>query len=106
MPRLLIINITCNQGSTGKISEQVGLMMKQRGWEVYLAHGARRVNPSALSTIAFSSVITEYLHALKSLFFVRIYELSKLNSCKNLTKSFSFSVTVLYPDHHFYKFLV
>lgn len=69
MPRLLIINITCNQGSTGKISEQVGLMMKQRGWEVYLAHGARRVNPSALSTIAFSSVITEYLHALKSLFF-------------------------------------
>lgn len=69
MPKLLIINITCNQGSTGKISEQVGLMMKQRGWEVYLAHGARRVNPSGLSTIAFSSVKTEYLHALKSLFF-------------------------------------
>lgn len=69
MPRLLIINITCNQGSTGKISEQVGLMMVQRGWEVFLAHGARRVNPSALSTIAFSSVKTEYLHALKSLLF-------------------------------------
>lgn len=69
MPRLLIINITCNQGSTGKISEQVGLIMKQRGWEVYLAHGARRVNPSALSTIPFSSVKNEYLHALKSLLF-------------------------------------
>ena len=69
MPRLLIINITCNQGSTGKISEQVGLMMKQRGWEVYLAHGARRVNSSALSTIPFSSVKNEYLHALKSLLF-------------------------------------
>lgn len=69
MPKLLIINITCNQGSTGKISEQVGLMMKQRGWDVYLAHGARRVNPSELKTIPFSSVKGEYLHALKSLLF-------------------------------------
>lgn len=69
MPKLLIINITCNQGSTGKISEQVGLMMKQRGWDVYLAHGARRVNPSELETIPFSSVKGEYLHALKSLLF-------------------------------------
>lgn len=69
MPKLLIINITCNQGSTGKISEQVGLMMKQRGWEVFLAHGARRVNPSELSTIPFSSVKGEYFHALKSLLF-------------------------------------
>ena len=69
MPKLLIINITCNQGSTGKISEQVGLMMKQRGWDVYLAHGARRVNPSELETIPFSSIKREYLHALKSLLF-------------------------------------
>lgn len=69
MPKLLIISITCNQGSTGKISEQVGLMMKQRGWEVFLAHGARRVNPSELSTIPFSSVKSEYFHALKSLLF-------------------------------------
>lgn len=69
MPKLLIINITCNQGSTGKISEQVGLMMKQRGWDVYLAHGARRVNPSELVTIPFSSVKGEYLHALRSFLF-------------------------------------
>ena len=69
MPKLLIINITCNQGSTGKISEQVGLMMKERGWNVYYAHGARRVNPSQLKTIPFSSVRWEYLHALKSLQF-------------------------------------
>lgn len=69
MPKLLIINITCNQGSTGKISEQVGLMMKERGWDVYYAHGARRANPSQLKTIPFSSVRGEYLHALKSLLF-------------------------------------
>lgn len=69
MPTLLIINVTCNQGSTGKISEQVGLMMQQRGWNVYYAHGARRVNPSQLKTIPFSSIRGEYLHALKSLLF-------------------------------------
>lgn len=69
MRRLLIINITCNQGSTGKISEQVGLMMKERGWDVYYAHGARRVHPSKLKTIPFSSVKGEYLHALKSMLF-------------------------------------
>ncbi len=69
MPKLLIINITCNQGSTGQISEQLGLMMKSLGWDVYLAHGARRVKPSDLTTIPFSSVKDEYLHALKCLLF-------------------------------------
>lgn len=66
MPKLLQINVTCNQGSTGKIAEQVGVMMKERGWDVYYAHGARRVNSSQLKTIPFSSVRAEYIHALKS----------------------------------------
>lgn len=69
MPKLLIINVTCNQGSTGKIAEQVGLMMKEEGWDVYYAHGARRVTPSQLKAIPFSSIKTEYLHALKALLF-------------------------------------
>lgn len=69
MPKLLIINVTCNQGSTGKISEQVGVMMQERGWEVYLAHGARRVSKSQLHTINFSSKFEEYLHALQTYLF-------------------------------------
>ena len=69
MPKLLIISVTCNQGSTGKIAEQVGIIMKEEGWNVYYAHGARRVNPSQLKTLPFSSVKTEYLHALKALLF-------------------------------------
>lgn len=64
-----MINITCNQGSTGKISEQVGVMLQQRGWDVYLAHGSRRVNASKLISIPFSSVAAEYKHALRSLLF-------------------------------------
>lgn len=69
MPTLFIINVTCNQGSTGKISEQVGVMMKECGWNVYFAHGARRTTPSQLHTIPFSSVCEEYFHALMSLLF-------------------------------------
>lgn len=69
MPTLLQINITCNQGSTGKITEQIGLLMKSRGWIVYLAHGARFVNPSQLDTYQIQDKKGEYLHALKSLLF-------------------------------------
>lgn len=93
MPKLLIINITCNQGSTGKISEQVGLMMKKRGWDVYLAHGARRVNPSELETIPFSSVKGEYLHALKSL----LFDADGLGSIK-ATKQLVESIKEIKPD--------
>lgn len=66
MPKLLLINITRNQGSTGKINEQIGLIMQQRGWEVCVAHGARFVNPSELPSYQIQSVREEYLHALKS----------------------------------------
>lgn len=44
-------------------------MMKEEGWDVYYAHGNRRVNPSQLKTISFSSIKTEYMHALKALLF-------------------------------------
>lgn len=69
MPKLLLINITRNQGSTGKITEQIGIMMQRRGWEVCVAHGARFVNPSALPSYQIQSIKEEYLHALKSLLF-------------------------------------
>lgn len=69
MPKLLQINITRNQGSTGKIAEQIGLLMEQRGWEVYVAHGSRFVNPSQLPSYQIQNKCEEYLHALKSMLF-------------------------------------
>lgn len=69
MPKLLQITITCNQGSTGKIAEQIGLLMKKKGWEVYLCHGARFVNESQLKTYQIQNVFEEYFHALKSMMF-------------------------------------
>ena len=46
MPKLLIINVALNWGSTGRISEQVGVLARNDGWEVMIAHGARYQNPS------------------------------------------------------------
>lgn len=69
MYKLLLINITRNQGSTGKITEQIGLMMQQRGWDVCVVHGARFVNPSSLPSYQIQSKCEEYYHALKSLLF-------------------------------------
>lgn len=93
MLRLLIINITCNQGSTGKISEQVGLMMKVEGWDVTYAHGARRVNTSKLKTLPFSSIKSEYFHALKSL----LFDADGLGST-NTTKKLVDHIKKLQPD--------
>lgn len=93
MPTLLIINITCNQGSTGKIAEQVGVLMQNKGWNVYYAHGARRVNPSQLKTIPFSSVRAEYMHALRS----RLFDEDGLGSEKE-TRFLVEQIKIIKPD--------
>jgi len=69
MPKLLIINVSCNQGSTGTIAEQIGLMMQANGWDVYFAHGARYIGNSHLKTYQIQNKWNEYLHASKSLLF-------------------------------------
>lgn len=69
MPKLLQINVSCNHGSTGRIAEQIGIMLQEKGWDVYLAHGARYVNKSQLKTYKTQDIKGEYLHAIKSLLF-------------------------------------
>ena len=93
MLTLLIVNITCNQGSTGKISEQIGLIMKERGWNVYFAHGARRVNPSKLKTYQFSTKRDEYLHYARGL----VYDGDGLGS-KAATKRLVNFINIVKPD--------
>ena len=93
MPKLLIINITCNQGSTGKISEQIGVLMKEQGWDVYYAHGARRVNSSKLKTILVGSKMSEYIHALKG----RLFDAEGYGSTK-ATRSLIYEIKKISPD--------
>lgn len=69
MRKLLIIGAALNCGAPGHITEQIGLLAKLYGWEVYQAHGMRHVNPSRLKTIAVSSKIEEYFHFLQAFLF-------------------------------------
>lgn len=64
MPTLLQINVASNYGSTGKIVEQLGLLAESNGWNCYIAHGARYVNPSKLKTIQIETECGEKFHGL------------------------------------------
>lgn len=69
MPRLLIINVALNWGSTGKIVEGIGKLALSNGWEVYVAHGARYQNASELKSIQVTSKYEEMLHYVESTLF-------------------------------------
>lgn len=66
MPKLLIINVALNWGSTGRIAEQVGALAKDDGWDVMIAHGARYQNPSEFDHYQVSTSLEEKVHWLIS----------------------------------------
>lgn len=67
MHKLLQINTTCNQGSTGRIAENIGVLAQNNGWDCYLAHGPRYIQPSKLKTYCIEDSINEKIHGIKSL---------------------------------------
>lgn len=69
MYSLFQINSTCNQGATGRIVEQIGLLAEARGWKAITAHGARYVQPSYLESYQICSIFDEKRHFLNSLLF-------------------------------------
>ena len=69
MPTLLQIGASCNWGAPGKIAEQIGLQAQSRGWDCYIAHGARFFNPTQLKSIPVVNSFQEKLHYLKSMLF-------------------------------------
>ena len=69
MPTLLQIGASCNWGAPGKIAEQIGLQAQSRGWDCYIAHGARFFNPTQLKSISVVNSFQEKLHYLKSMLF-------------------------------------
>lgn len=66
---LLQIDACRNNGSTGRINEQIGLLAEKHGWTSYIAHGARYVNSSQLKSIQVVSTLEEHWHALESRIF-------------------------------------
>ena len=70
MPKLLQINSAINYGSTGKIAEQIGSLVVQRGWDSYIAHG-RYINPSRSHSIQVGSRMDWMFHAIMTRLFDR-----------------------------------
>ena len=86
MPTLLQINTSLNRGSTGKISEQIGLQAIDNGWDSYIIHGPRYKNPSKLKSIQSVSLYQETIHVLQSLLFDR-HGLGSYRSTKKLLET-------------------
>ncbi len=70
MPTLLQIDSCLNTGSTGRITETIGRMAQNKGWECHIIHGARYANPpSSMHSIQTVSKVGEYIHYIKGLLF-------------------------------------
>lgn len=72
MYKLLQIDCCLNMLSTGRITESIGQMMINKGWDCYIIHGARGVKkPSCMHSIQADYVWQEYLHFAESFLFDR-----------------------------------
>lgn len=68
MPRLLQIDSCLNMLSTGRITESIGKLAIERGWEVHIVHGARYARPgSCMQSYQAASKWGEYSHFAEGL---------------------------------------
>ena len=93
MPKVVQINSAINFSSTGRIVEQIGLCAIERGWECYVAHGARYVNPTNLKDIHIENKYEEKIHAIYSM----LFDAQGLGSCWSTNKLVRFLRDV-HPD--------
>lgn len=93
MPRLLLINVALNWGSTGKIVEGIGKLAISKGWDVYVGHGARYKSISVLKDVQVSSKVGEIIHYIES----SLFDAQGLGSrCE--TKRFLKQLDLIKPD--------
>lgn len=71
MPTLIQIDSCLGKGSTGRITESIGLIMKKLGWDCYVVHGDRYAGETRLESIKTVTRVQEYLHAFGSMLFDR-----------------------------------
>ena len=83
--KILQINVTANWGSTGKIAEQIGILVMKEGWESYIAYG-RMMNPSKSKLIKIGTQWDVYLHYALSRFFDLEGLVSKIATRKLIKK--------------------
>ena len=69
MYKLLQINSTRNYGSTGRIAENIGILANACGFDSYMVHGPRYVNPSGLKSVCTETLFEERVHGVASRLF-------------------------------------
>lgn len=92
MPKLLQINSVVNTGSTGRISERLGVLAISQGWESYIAYG-REARGSQSRLIKIGSKWDVNFHAIGSILTDRHGLFSKF-----ATKRFLQQVDIIQPD--------
>ena len=68
MKKLLIINVTANSGSTGRIAEEIGQTAIGNGYETYFAYG-RIARESKCNVIKIGNSLNVKFHGVESLLF-------------------------------------
>ena len=92
MPTLLQINVTCNQGSHGKIAEQIGSLALKNGWRSVIAY-SRGNAESESETIKIGNRLNMYWHGFES----RIFDNHGLSS-RLATKKLVKQILDIHPD--------
>lgn len=70
MPILLQVNVSANCGSTGRLTEDLGDVVIDAGWDSYIAYG-RSMRDSSSKLIKVGNKYHVYLHILKTRLFDR-----------------------------------
>tara|TARA_Y100001958_G_C21241301_1_gene569129 strand:+ start:706 stop:1869 length:1164 start_codon:yes stop_codon:yes gene_type:complete len=92
MPKLLQINSVVNTGSTGKITEQIGVLAIKNGYDSYIA-GARNFSKSKSKIIKISNKLSLLFHLIRT----RILG-NHLYGSKKSTKEFIKVIENIKPD--------
>lgn len=90
--KILQINVTCNWGSTGRIAEEIGQLIIDKGGENYIAYG-RYKNNSKSNSIKIGNKIDIYCHLFQS----RLFDKHGLCS-KRATIKFIKQIQEISPD--------
>ena len=104
MPTLVQIDSCLAIGSTGRITEAIGAVMKQQGWDCYIVHGARYVGNSHMKSIQVVSKFQEYLHALGSILFDKhgLYSKKETKSLIDKLREIKPDIIQLHCVHGYY----
>ena len=85
MPKLLQLNASVGRGSTGRIAETIAELATARGWDCYIAHGARYIGKTHMKTYQVSTKFYEMLHYVKSVI-MDAHGLGSVRATKRLIK--------------------